>query len=113
MSEAITETWLPVCTTADVEIGTPKRVETHGLPPLAVFQLDDGFYVTDDTCSHGEASLCDGFVDGDEVECPWHSGKFCIKDGSATAFPAIEPIKVYRTRVVDGQVYINPEQDPS
>ncbi|HEU0203166.1 MAG TPA: non-heme iron oxygenase ferredoxin subunit [Burkholderiaceae bacterium] len=113
MSETTTETWVPVCTTTDVEIGTPKRVETHGLPPLAVFQLDDGFYVTDDTCSHGEASLCDGFVDGDEVECPWHSGKFCIKDGSATVFPAIAPIKVYRTRVVDGQVCINPEQDPS
>ena len=113
MSESTTETWLALCATADVEIGAPKRIETSGLPPLAVFQLDDGFYVTNDTCTHGEASLCDGFVDGGEVECPWHSGKFCIKDGSALTFPAIEPIKVYRTRVVDGQVYINPEQDPS
>jgi nitrite reductase/ring-hydroxylating ferredoxin subunit len=74
------------------------------------FQLDSGFYVTDDTCTHGEASLSDGFVEGDEIECPWHSGKFCIKDGKATAFPAIEPIRVYRTRVVDGRVCIEAAQ---
>ena len=105
MSET-TASWRPVCATADVEPDAPKRVELDGMPPLAVFQLADGYFVTDDTCTHGEASLCDGFVEGDEVECPWHSGKFCIKDGRATAFPAIEPIKVYRTLVVDDQVCI-------
>src|SRR5258705_12030736 len=113
MSETDDHTWLPVCPAGDIEIGTPIRVETPGLPPLAVFRLADGFYVTNDTCTHGEASLCDGFVDGDEVECPFHSGGFCIKDGNATAYPAIEPIKVYRTRVLNDQVCINSEQDPS
>ena len=107
MSESEATAWRSVCSVGDVEIGTPRRVETEGLPPLAVFQLEDGYFVTDDTCTHGEASLCDGFVDGDEVECPWHSGKFCVKDGRATAFPAIEPIKVYPTRVVDGHVCID------
>lgn len=96
----------PLCATVDVEPDAPMRVEIEGLPPLAVFNLDGEFFVTDDTCTHGEASLCDGFVDGDEVECPWHSGKFCIRDGRATAFPAVEPIKVYRTSVVDGKVCI-------
>ena len=107
MSQPEASAWRPVCSVVDVEIGTPRRVETDGLPPLAVFQLEDGYFVTDDTCTHGEASLCDGFVDGDEVECPWHSGKFCVKDGRATAFPAIETIKVYPTRVVDGHVCID------
>lgn len=98
--------WLALCATADVKTDAPKRVEPAGLPALAVFKLDDEYFVTDDTCTHGEASLCDGFVEGDEVECPWHSGKFCIRDGKATAFPAIEPITVYKTQVVDGQVCI-------
>jgi nitrite reductase/ring-hydroxylating ferredoxin subunit len=106
MTDPASATWRPLCATADVEIGTPRRVETEGLPPLAVFRLEDGYYVTDDTCTHGEASLCDGFVEGDEIECPFHSGKFCIRDGQATGFPATEPIRVYRTRVVDDQVCI-------
>ncbi|MCE9657012.1 MAG: non-heme iron oxygenase ferredoxin subunit [Burkholderiales bacterium] len=106
MSNDDSSAWRPLCATTDVEIGMPRRVEVQGLPPLAVFQLDDGFYVTDDTCTHGEGSLSEGYVDGDEVECPWHSGKFCIKDGKATAPPAFEPIRIYRTQVVDGRVCI-------
>ncbi len=112
MSETDSSPWRALCAAVDVKLGTPVRVEPYGLPPLAVFQLADGFYVTDDTCTHGEASLSDGFVEGDEIECPWHSGKFCIKDGKATAFPAIEPIRVYRAQLVNGQVCIQ-ETDES
>ncbi|OGA34004.1 MAG: hypothetical protein A3F75_14440 [Betaproteobacteria bacterium RIFCSPLOWO2_12_FULL_64_23] len=100
------QTILPLCAVAELEIGTPRRVIAEGMPPLAVFRLEEGFFVTNDTCTHGEASLCDGFVDGDEVECPWHSGKFCVRDGRPTAFPAVEPIKVYRTYIVNDQVCI-------
>ena len=113
MNDDSTAAWRPLCHATDVEIGMPKRVEVQGLPPLAVFQLDDGFFVTDDTCSHGGASLSEGYVEGNEVECPWHSGRFCIKDGKATAVPASEPIKVYRTQLVDGQVCIEaPQAEP-
>jgi nitrite reductase/ring-hydroxylating ferredoxin subunit len=101
------EGWRPLCAAAEVEIGTPRRVDLPGCPPFAVFHLeDDSWHVTDDTCTHGEASLSDGFVEGDEVECPFHSGKFCVRDGRATAFPAEEPIRVYPARVIDGQVCI-------
>jgi nitrite reductase/ring-hydroxylating ferredoxin subunit len=95
-----------------IEEGTPQRVLVDGLPPLAIFKLADGCYVTDDTCTHGEASLADGFVEGDQIECPWHSGRFCIKTGAALTMPATEPIKAYTTRVIDGQVCIQ-ESPPS
>ena len=105
--ESSSGTWRPLCHAIDVEVDVPVRVEREGLPPLAVFQLEDGsFHVTSDVCTHGEASLSDGFVVGDEIECPWHSGRFCIRDGRATALPAFEPIKVYPTRVVDGRICI-------
>ena len=99
--------WLPLCHAIDVEPEVPVRVERAGLPVLAVFRLEDGsIHVTDDTCTHGQASLSEGFVVGDEIECPWHSGKFCVRDGRATALPAVEPIRVYPARVIDGQVCI-------
>ena len=102
--------WRPLVATVDVDVGTPKKIDLPGRPPLAVFHLEGGeFCVTDDTCTHGEASLCDGFVEGDEVECPFHSGKFCVRDGRATAFPCEEPIRVYPVRLVDGQVCIEAE----
>jgi nitrite reductase/ring-hydroxylating ferredoxin subunit len=85
------------------------RVEVEGRPPLAVYHLDGEFFVSDDTGSHGTASLSEGFVEGGQVECPWHSGLFCLKTGAALNFPAITPIRVYVAIVKDGAVFIDPE----
>jgi len=106
---AADSSWQPLCDAVDVEVDVPLRVERDGLPALAVFRLDDGsIHVTDDTCTHGQASLSEGFVVGDEIECPWHSGRFCVRDGRATALPATEPIRVHAARVIDGRVCIEP-----
>ena len=99
--------WRAVYEVDFLEVGTPQRVLLDGLPPLAVFKLADGScHVTADTCTHGEASLADGFVEGDEIECPWHSGRFCVRDGRATAMPATEAIRVFPASVIDGRVCI-------
>jgi len=99
--------WRAVFEAELIEVGTPQRVVVDGLPPLCIVRLDDdGYHVVADTCTHGQAQLSDGFVEGDEIECPWHSGKFCLRDGRATAMPAEAPIRVWRARVIDGQVCI-------
>lgn len=100
---------LRLCAVDAVEEGEALRVALDGLPPLAVYRVDGEFYVSDDTCSHGEASLAEGFVEGTQVECPWHSGRFCLKTGAALTFPAITPIRVYAAIVKDGAVFIRPE----
>lgn len=97
--------WIPLCPTADVSPDEPRRVEVEGHAPFAVFQVAGEYFVTDDTCTHGQASLSEGFLEGDEIECPWHQGRFCIRDGRATQFPATEPINVYPARVIDGVVH--------
>ena len=107
MSEPAPGALRQLCPTGDVEIGMPRRVVVEGLPPLAVFQLEDGYFVIADTCTHGNASLVEGFIEGDDIECPWHSGRFCIRDGRATTFPAVDPVQAWPTSVVDGQVCID------
>lgn len=99
--------WRPLCPTGDVEDGMPRRVVVDGLPPLAVFQLEDRYFVIADTCTHGQASLVEGFIEGDQIECPWHAGRFCIRDGKAMSTPAVDDVKAWPTRVVDGQVCID------
>lgn len=96
-----------LCLTSDVEQGEGWQVIIEGYPPLAVFHLEDGeFYVTDDTCTHGDASLADGEVDGCEVECPFHAGAFDIKTGEPCGAPCSIPLKTYTSFVRDGQVYL-------
>ena len=97
---------LRLCPASEIAAGNVKRVEVEGLPPLAVYNLQGVFYVTDDTCTHGLASLADGYVEGDQIECPWHNGRFCIKTGEPAGFPVIEPIKTYAATVVGDDVCI-------
>jgi nitrite reductase/ring-hydroxylating ferredoxin subunit len=104
---------LRLCRIDAVEEGEGLRIEVAGRPPLAVFRLDGEFYVTDDTCSHGDASLAEGTVENGQVECPWHSGRFCLITGAALTFPAVEPIRVYRPVVRDGDIFIETQGDPA
>ena len=104
---------LSLCRTDEVGEGEAIRVEPDGLPPLAVFKVEGEFFVTDDTCTHGEASLSEGSIEGGSVECPWHSGRFCLKTGAAQTFPAVTDIRVYASTVVEGRVCIHAAQRPA
>jgi nitrite reductase/ring-hydroxylating ferredoxin subunit len=95
-----------VCKVRDLGPGTIRRVELEGLPPLAVYNVGGRFYVTDDTCTHGQASLSEGIVEGTEVECPWHGGRFDVASGQPTCLPAAEPIATYPVTVVGDEVWI-------
>src|ERR1700722_5689297 len=96
-----------VCETSAVAEGEIVRVEVDGFPPLAVYRSEGEFFVSDDACSHGEASLADGYLEGREIECPWHGGEFCIRTGRALAFPAVTPIRVYRATIEAGTLFIS------
>jgi nitrite reductase/ring-hydroxylating ferredoxin subunit len=98
---------LELCNASDVDPGTSKLVELDNYPPLAVFNVDGEYFVINDTCSHGDASLCDGEIEDGEVSCPWHNAKFCIKTGKALTFPAVEAQKSYETSIVDGKIVID------
>ncbi|MDR8731458.1 MULTISPECIES: non-heme iron oxygenase ferredoxin subunit [Burkholderia] len=106
MQGDLTTTWTRICDVKDVAAGECLRVEVDGFPPLVIFNLEGEFFVTADTCTHGDASLSEGFVDGDEIECPWHAGRFCIRTGEATGFPAVEALKVYAVTVSDDAVML-------
>jgi nitrite reductase/ring-hydroxylating ferredoxin subunit len=96
----------PICKVSDVGLGAVKRVEVDGLPPLAVYNLGGTYYVTDDTCTHGKASLAEGYVEGEQIECPWHGGRFDIATGQPTCLPAAEPVATYPVTIVGEDVCI-------
>ena len=102
-----------LCPVADVLSDEPKRIELEKFPPLAVYALDGDYYVTDDTCTHGMASLADGFIEGEEIQCPFHGGAFNIKTGEATEFPCSEPLKTYQVTVQDDVIYIQLPNKPT
>jgi nitrite reductase/ring-hydroxylating ferredoxin subunit len=98
-------TRIKLCAAQEVAPGTAIKVETGDLV-LAVFNVEGEFYVTDDHCTHGPGSLCEGYIEGDVVECNFHNGQFNIRTGEVVSPPPMEPIKTYKTVVEGGEVFI-------
>jgi nitrite reductase/ring-hydroxylating ferredoxin subunit len=101
------ETLTSLCAAGDVTSDQPVRAEIDGAG-YAVFVVDGQYYVTQDQCTHGPGSLSEGFVEGCEVECPFHQGKFDIKTGLPSAPPCTEALRVWAVQIVDGRVCIDP-----
>jgi nitrite reductase/ring-hydroxylating ferredoxin subunit len=95
-----------LCAVDEVSEGEPRRVVVDGYPPLAVYQVGDDYFVTADTCTHGMASLCEGYQDGEEIECPYHGGAFNIKSGEPLAFPCTEPLETVPVELADNALWV-------
>lgn len=100
------ETLIAVGPADEVEVGGARRVCSSLTGPIAVFRTDEGFHAIADTCSHGQASLSEGWLEGFEIECPVHSGRFDIRSGAPLCFPVTQPVAAFGTRLVDGTLYI-------
>jgi naphthalene 1,2-dioxygenase system ferredoxin subunit len=73
---------------------------------LAVYGVDGEVFVTDNICTHGHARLCDGFLEGHEIECPLHQGRFDIRNGKAMCEPLTEDVQTFPVRIEGGEVFV-------
>lgn len=104
-----------VATLADLEPGTPHRVEVDG-EPVALVRLDDGassdgghpvVKAVHDTCSHQEASLSEGEIWDGEIECFLHGSTFSLDTGAPSCLPATTPVPTYAVTVEGDDVYVD------
>ncbi len=91
--------------TADLSAGEMKRVLIDG-KEILLANLDGTFYATDDICTHADANLSDGELDGELVECPLHAACFNVKTGKAETDPAEEDLQTYEVKVEGDEVLI-------
>jgi len=73
---------------------------------IALYTVGDAVYATDNICTHGQARLCDGFLDGHEIECPLHQGRFDVRTGSPMCEPVNEALRSYPVKVEGNRVYL-------
>lgn len=79
---------------------------TAGDSVVALYRVNGSFYATDDRCTHQEASLSDGYLQDDTIECPRHQGLFQITTGKALCTPVTEDVRTYPTRVAGERVLV-------
>lgn len=88
----------------DIPLGESARIEAE--VPIAVFNVDGELYAIDDTCTHQDASLADGWLEGCVVECPLHASCFDLRTGMPSGPPAKAPVRTHEVVVDDGLVYV-------
>lgn len=80
---------------------------TVGAAAIAVIRTtDDRVYAIEARCTHGKASLAEGFVDGTQIECPKHNGRFDVTNGQAVASPARTALQTYPCRLNNGCIEV-------
>ena len=97
--------WIDILAQDEVPEDDVVGVQTGGRD-LAVYGVEGEVYVTDNICTHGNARLCDGFLEDHEIECPLHQGRFDVRSGKAMCAPLTQDIRAYPVKIEAGKVWI-------
>ena len=101
--------WIPVAAAAEFPPGTHRVVDVDGAQ-IAVFNVDGQYYAIEDVCTHDGGMLTGGPVENDEVICPRHGARFCVRTGEALSPPAFVPVATLPVRVDDGIVQVRDDR---
>lgn len=86
--------------------GEMKKVVLQGRE-ITLSKVGRDFLAFDDICTHEYCPLSDGSLEGSIVTCPCHGSRFDIKTGDVLNLPAAVPIRTYRVKVENGEVFID------
>ena len=97
--------WINAAAVGDVPEGEALAAEAGGVA-VCLYNIAGRIYATQDSCTHEEASLAGGYIDGDCIECPLHQAVFHIPTGGVREPPATENLRIFAVRVEHGDVMI-------
>ena len=98
--------WRDVCAVDTVEDGGFQLLETDEIV-VAVFNLGGNLHAIEDVCTHDGEELAGGPIDGDQIICPRHGARFCIRTGQALTPPAYEAVRCFVVRSEGGMVQVD------
>ena len=99
---------MTVATVGEIPLGQFKPVTVAG-QRLLVCHTAEGFFAVEDTCTHDDGPLADGWLEGNAIECPRHGARFDVRSGAVLCLPAAVPIKAHRVTVEGDEVKVEIE----
>jgi naphthalene 1,2-dioxygenase ferredoxin component len=100
-----TTNWIDAMSLTDLPRDDVKGLAVAGRD-IAIYTVGSEVYATDNICTHGHARLCDGYLDGFEIECTLHQGRFDVRDGKPMCAPVTEALRSYPVKVEGGRVFL-------
>lgn len=100
--------FVEVARLADVLPGRAKVVEV-GDDEIALCNVEGEIYAIANVCTHDDGPLGEGFLIGEEIECPRHGARFNVKTGEVAVLPAIVPVPTFEVKVEGDTVFVDVE----
>ena len=97
--------WIDVVAETALAEGEHVIVDVDGYD-VAVFKIDGQFYAIEDVCTHDGAEIASGELEGDEIVCPRHGARFCVKTGQVKCAPAYEDVATFLVRIEAGRLQV-------
>lgn len=97
--------WHVAGTTSDVSDDLPLSTKIEERE-IGIYLVGGSYYALEDVCPHAYALLSQGFVEGEEIECPLHGAKFHIPTGRCTKEPGGRDLKSFPVRVEGESVLV-------
>ncbi len=101
--------WIAVAAVGELAPGASRVVDVDGVT-VAVFNIGGEFFAIEDVCTHDGGELASGTLEGDQIICPRHGARFCVRTGEALSAPAYEPTAKFPVRIDHGVVQVRDER---
>ena len=101
--------WVNVAAVDELLPGNSKVVDVDGAQ-IAVFNVGGEFFAIEDVCTHDGGELASGVLEGDQVICPRHGARFCVRTGEALSAPAYEATAKLPVRLENGTVQVRDDR---
>ncbi len=101
--------WVTVAAVGELAPGAGKVVDIDGAL-IAVFNIGGEYFAIEDVCTHDGGELASGVLEGDQIICPRHGARFCVRTGEALSAPAYEPTAKFPVRIENGIIQVRDDR---
>ena len=101
----MSESWYRVGDVGGVGEGAPLAATVAGTE-IGIYLVNGALCAIENICPHAFALLTDGYLEGDEIECPLHQALFRVSTGECLREPADRDLTTYPVKVENGAILV-------
>src|SRR3990167_903441 len=101
--------WITVAKVGELAPGQWRTLDVDGAQ-IVMFNLGGQYFAIEDVCTHDGGQLTGGTIEGDQIVCPRHGARFCIRTGAALSAPAYEPTAKFPVRIEGGAIQVRDDR---
>jgi nitrite reductase/ring-hydroxylating ferredoxin subunit len=105
MISALSEDFVKVADTKDIQPSRMKEVEVNG-EKVCLANVEGKYYAIGNVCTHLGGPLAQGKLESYEVQCPWHGSRFDITTGKVVRPPAMRSEPTYEIKIENDNILL-------